>query len=312
MLDDEVVIRLLDHGTVRSTDGQALGRVGQLFRSDIDGEATWVSIDHGQAADGLQTLVPMAGSTVDGNDLQVAYPADAIAGAPQVAVGAAVSGEDERRVREFYAEDVTPQATAVDHERYAALDEDSMDDDSLADVAVHRRAAVEDRAPGDDRPSDDEDLPIDGPGPADGLEPARGATDGAPVTDVLSVVRSEEKLAVDTQWVPVRRARLEKFQVTETRTIEVEWTREDVRVVYEPLDHRSVESSAGAAQSPPTEPRPWVLMEERIVVTKEWVPAQTVRLVVDRVAGEQIVSEPVRKEQVELQAVDPVEPATSD
>ena len=49
-------------------------------------------------------------------------------------------------------------------------------------------------------------------------------------------------------------------------------------------------------------------MEERIVVTKEWVPAETVRLVVDRVTGDQQVTGTVRKEQVDL---DPVEPSRS-
>lgn len=237
MLDDEVVIRLLDHGVVRSADGRRLGRVGQLFRGDRDGESTWVSIDHGDDDHGLQTLVPMAGSTVRGDDLQVAYPADAITGAPQVAVGAPVSGEDERKVRAFYA-----------------------------------------------------------------LDTAAGSS-GAPA-DVVTMVRSEERLSVATQWVPVRRARLEKFEVTETRTIEVPWTREEVRVVYEPLDGNPAETAAPV----PGTPRPWVLMEERIVVTKEWVPAQTARLVVDRVSDEQQVTEAVRKEQVGL---DPVEPRSA-
>lgn len=228
MLDDEVVIRLLERGAVLSADGRRLGRVGQLFRSDTDGESTWVSIDAGDA--GMQTLVPMAGSTVEGDDLRVGYPAGAIIGAPQVAVGAPVSGDDERKVRAFY-------------------------------------------------------------------HPEPAGDPGAQ-TEVASVVRSEERLSVTSQWVPVRRARLEKFQVTETKTIEVPWIREDVRVVYEPLDGAAGEPVAGT-------PRPWVLQEERIVVTKEWVPAQTVWLAVDRVAGEQEVSEPVRIEQVVL---DPIEP----
>lgn len=254
MLDDEMVIALLDRGTVVSSDGRRLGRVGQLFRSDSDGESTWVSVDRGAGGGGLQTLVPMAGSTVDGDDLQVAYPAAAVDGAPQVAVGAPVSSDDERRIREFYALD-----------------------------------------------------PV-----ADG---------SAAPTDGVAVVRSEERLSVATQWVPVRRARLEKFQVTATRTIEVPWSREDVRVVYE--DMIGPDSTGGpvgadgshavAVGTTPVAdpPRPWVLMEERIVVTKEWIPVESVRLVVDRVAGEQEVTGPVRKEQVSLDLVDPAEPDTA-
>ncbi len=241
MLDDEVARRLLDHGAVRSADGLRLGRVGQLFRSDSDGESTWVSINSGDAGDGQQTLVPMAGSTVAGDDLQVAYPAEAITGAPQVAVGVPVSGDDEQRVRTFY-----------------------------------------------------------------GLDRATGSSDVHP--DVVSMVRSEERLSVATRWVPVRRARLERFQVTETRTIEVPWTREEVRIVYDELDATAGIAAPDEAAMEPTTgtPRPWVLNEERIVVTKEWVPAQSVRLVVDRVEGEQQVTEQVRKEQVTL---DPVEPS---
>jgi stress response protein YsnF len=253
MLDDEVVIRLLDHGTVQSADGLRLGRVGQLFRSDSDGESTWVSIDTGDA---LQTLVPMAGATVVGDDLRVAYPAAAVTGAPQVAVGAPVSGDDEQRVSAFYRLD----------------------------------------------------------------RPAGGDTAS---TDVLTVVRSEERLSVGTQWVPVRRARLEKFQVTETRTIEVPWTREDVRVVYDDLTGTeptgtqpttgAPTSSAPTSSEPTTSaPRPWVLMAERIVVTKEWVPAERVHLVVDRVAGEQDVTGSVRREQVALDHVDNVDRVDND
>ena len=252
MLDDEVVIRLLDHGAVRSADGRRLGRVGQLFRSDSDGESTWVSI----AADdsgGPQTLVPMTGSFVDGDDLQVAYPADAVTGAPQVAVGAPVSGDDQRRIRAFYALD------------------------GAADTA---------------------------------------AADTAARTDAVEVIRSEEQLSVATQWVPVRRARLEKFLVTQTRTIEVEWSREDVRVVDEPVEpavdgtahHPAADLDPATGRPVQATPQPWVLMEERIVVTKEWVPMERVRLVVDQVTGEQEVTGPVRKEQVDL---DPFEPAGS-
>lgn len=238
MLDDEVVITLLDHGTVVSADGQRLGRVGQLFRSDSDGESTWVSVDPGDAADALQTLVPMAGSAVDGDELRVAYPAAAVTGAPQVAVGAPVSADDEQRVRAFYALD---EAT------------DSIDS-------------------------------------------------AEPPTDVVDIVRSEERLSVGTRWVPVRRARLEKYQITETRTIEVPWSREEVRVVYDELDGAAAAVTDSGPTAPPVgaPPQPWVLMEERIVVTKEWVPVQQVRLVVDRVAGEREVTAEVRKEQITL------------
>lgn len=118
--------------------------------------------------------------------------------------------------------------------------------------------------------------------------------DDSPAT----VVRSEERLRLTTRRVPVRRARLQKFQVTESRTITVPVTRDEVRVVYEEIDD-------GAEGLPPDEPaaemRPWVLMEERIVVTKEKVPVETVRLVVESVTEQREITEAVRKEHVTLQ-----------
>ena len=112
-----------------------------------------------------------------------------------------------------------------------------------------------------------------------------------------SVVRSEERLHLSTRRIPVRRARLEKFQVTEMRTITVPVIRDDVRVVYDVIEN-------GSSDQIPSEPRaefrPWVLMEERIVITKEMVPVETVRLSVETVTEQREITEDVRKEQITL------------
>ena len=47
------------------------------------------------------------------------------------------------------------------------------------------------------------------------------------------LVRSEERLNVSTQRFTTGRARLEKYLITETRTITVEVTREEVRLVHD-------------------------------------------------------------------------------
>jgi len=114
---------------------------------------------------------------------------------------------------------------------------------------------------------------------------------------LASVVRSEERLHLSTRRIPVRRARLEKFQVTEMRTITVPVVREDVRVVYDEIENGSPDQ---IPSEPRAEFRPWVLMEERIVITKEMVPVETVRLAVETVTEQREITEAVRKEQITL------------
>ncbi len=122
-----------------------------------------------------------------------------------------------------------------------------------------------------------------------------------PADQPVVVTRSEEQLDVRTVNVPVGRARLERFQVTEMKTITVPVTREDVRVVYEPLEPGDTDRSAPHTF---TSGGPWVLTEERIVVTKDIVPVEIVQLVVDTVTEQRQVDETVRKEQVDIAQLD--------
>lgn len=118
-----------------------------------------------------------------------------------------------------------------------------------------------------------------------------------PNGDVVEMVRSEERLRVSTTRVPVRRARLERFEVTEMQTITVPVIREDVRIVYEPVDPAEdvAESSAPL--------RPLVLMQERVIVSTERVPVELVSMVVETVTEEQSVTADVRSEQVTMASV---------
>jgi hypothetical protein len=120
------------------------------------------------------------------------------------------------------------------------------------------------------------------------------ASDG----DDVEIIRSEERVRVDTVRVPVRRARLERFEVTEMQTITVPVVREDVRIVYEPIDPAQ---AALTDALPP--PRPLVLTQERVIVTTERVPVERVTLVVETVTQEQSVTEDVRIEQITLASI---------
>jgi uncharacterized protein (TIGR02271 family) len=118
-----------------------------------------------------------------------------------------------------------------------------------------------------------------------------------PATQGHSMVRSEERLLVATEAVPVARVRLRKYLVTEEQTFTVPVIREEVELDY--------------AEIPPTEQLPdgagllddiveVVRYEERVVVTKQVVAVERVRLVRRVITAEQVVTGQVRREVVDL------------
>jgi uncharacterized protein (TIGR02271 family) len=115
-----------------------------------------------------------------------------------------------------------------------------------------------------------------------------------------ALTRSEEELEVDTKQVPRGQASVRKQVVTEQqrRTVPVE--REELRVQREPITagegDRDAELSA--------DERTIELREEQPVVNKRVVPKERVRIGKEVVRDQEHVSEPVRKEQVEVDQPD--------
>ena len=124
--------------------------------------------------------------------------------------------------------------------------------------------------------------------------------------DAVEVVRSEERLRPAVERVPVRVARLEKFIVTERRTITVDVRHEEVRLVYDDLppgvDTSGLPSTTGPLPAV-------VLSEERVEVRKVVVPVERARLVVDRVTEQQEVTGVVRAERIAVEDGSPIRDA---
>jgi uncharacterized protein (TIGR02271 family) len=125
-----------------------------------------------------------------------------------------------------------------------------------------------------------------------------GHDTSGPNTD-SAMTRSEEKLNVGTETREAGRARLRKYVVTENVTTTVPVSHEEVRLEREPITdaNRDQAMSGGDLTS---EEHEVVLTEEQVVVNKETVPVERVRVDKQTVTGEQQVSEEVRKEQIEL------------
>jgi len=149
----------------------------------------------------------------------------------------------------------------------------------------------------------DDDVARTGQAPSGqerGLESDGAGYDTSGPTTDDAMTRSEEQLRVGTEKVQTGKARLRKYVVTENVATTVPVTREEVRVEREPI---TAANRRDAMEGPAIseEEHEVVLTEERVVVTKETVPVERVKLATDTVTEDQVVSEEVRKEQIETE-----------
>lgn len=126
-----------------------------------------------------------------------------------------------------------------------------------------------------------------------------GHDTSGPDTD-SAMTRSEEQVHVGTEKVETGRARLRKYVVTENVTTTVPVSREEVRLEREPITDAN-RGDAVSGGDITEEEHEVVLTEERVVVNKETVPVERVRVDKDTITEEQQVDETVRKEQIELE-----------
>lgn len=134
-----------------------------------------------------------------------------------------------------------------------------------------------------------------------GTEPGRGGPQGRETDGAMT--RSEERLNVGTESVPVGRARLRKYVVTENVTRTVPVSHEEVRLEREPVTDANRDAALSGTDITEAE-HEVQLNAERPVVTKETVPVERVRLATESVAGEEQISEEVRKERIDEPEVD--------
>ncbi len=124
-----------------------------------------------------------------------------------------------------------------------------------------------------------------------------GHDTSGPTTDD-AMTRSEEELQVGTRQREAGRARLHKHVVTEMVTKTVPVQREEVRIEREPI----TDANRGQALDGPDiseEEHEVVLHEDEVVVDKETVAKERVRLGTETVTEDHEVSEQVRKEYIE-------------
>lgn len=267
-------IRDLFSATAFDNAGDKLGGVKEIFVDDNTGQPTFVEVAHGLF--GLSSsVVPLRGHSLRDEELHLAFSKDRIKDAPDLDVVHALSPEDQNRVYEHFG-----LTGITDTERYetgTTAHDDSHRDLHHNDAATERHQATE-------------------------RYQATDATTGKDATDSNSLIRSEERLNVEKERVASGEARLRKYVVEDTETVEVPVTREEVRVERTPIDgasHNGSLRNAGLSE----EEASVTLHEERVTVNKESVPVEEVALHKDSVRDTERITEDVRKEKIDVDGI---------
>jgi uncharacterized protein (TIGR02271 family) len=115
-----------------------------------------------------------------------------------------------------------------------------------------------------------------------------------------AMTRSEEEVSVGTRSQEGGRARLRKYVVTEQVTKTVPVRKEMATLETEPITEGNVDA-ATSGKDISEEEHEVVLSEEQVVVDKQVVPKERVRLGKETVTSDQEVTEEVRKERIETE-----------
>jgi uncharacterized protein (TIGR02271 family) len=131
---------------------------------------------------------------------------------------------------------------------------------------------------------------------ADRADLAVGHDASGPTAD-NAITRSEEELEVGVRTRETGRARMRKYIETKDVTTTVPVQHEEVRLEREPITDADAAMAGGDIAE---EEHEVTLHEEEPVVSKHVVPKERVRMDVDTVTEQATVTEPVRKEVIEV------------
>ncbi len=260
-------IKDLFNATAVDRDGEKLGSVKEVFLDERSGQPSFVEVNHGLF--GMSSsLVPLRGHRLNGEELQLAFAKDRISDAPSLDVENGMTPEEQTRIYEHYG-----LTSADEGERYT--------DAGAGLTTNHEDRGVEGHKVGETERT--------------------AATDRDHVankgTNNDEMVLSEERMNVSKDKVETGRARLRKYTVTDTESVDVPVTREEVRVERTPIDEKDAANYKGNigddAEASVT------LHEERVNVSKEEVPVEKVGLSKEQVTETQRHTEELRHEELD-------------
>lgn len=296
-------IKDLFNATAYDKDGEKLGDVNEVFVDDQSGQPTFVEVNHGLF--GMNSsLVPLRGHDFSGDDLKLGFSKDRIKDAPDFDSDKPLTPEAQSDIFKHYglenAHDVTDYKDSnLDSKRDAQAGADK-DHNLTAGAGAAGAGAGVAGAHADEKKAathtTDDAATERKAGVADDAAAARTNNDG-------ELIRSEEQLNVNKERVATGEARLRKYVVTDTESVEVPVEREEVRVERTPINAEDAKNYNGSI-SGDSEEASVTLHEERVNVNKETVPVEKINLKKDTVRDTEAHTEELRKEQIDTDGVD--------
>lgn len=301
-------IKDLFNATAYDKDGEKLGDVNEVFVDDQSGQPTFVEVNHGLF--GMNSsLVPLRGHDFSGDDLKLGFSKDRIKDAPDFDSDKPLTPEAQSDIFKHYgldnAHDVTDYKDSnLDSKRDVQAGADKNHNLTAGAGAAGAGAGVAGAgvagAHADEKKAathtTDDAATERKAGVADDAAAARTNNDG-------ELIRSEEQLNVNKERVATGEARLRKYVVTDTESVEVPVEREEVRVERTPINAEDAKNYNGSI-SGDSEEASVTLHEERVNVNKETVPVEKINLKKDTVRDTETHTEELRKEQIDTDGVD--------
>jgi uncharacterized protein (TIGR02271 family) len=292
---DQASVPSLMGSTVRDSSGDKIGKVGQVYLDDTTGQPEWVTVKTGLFGT-KENFVPLAAARVEGDELVVDVPKAKVTDAPKLDEDGHLSEEQETELYAYYgvSQGSFGRQSGQTDTGYAAGTTTDTSYETTTTTGGYDTAAA---TGGYDAAASRGDR--DGDGVYDDVErSAVGHDTSGPTTDD-AMTRSEEHLVAGTQQAEVGRARLRKYVVTDTETVQVPVSREEVRLEREPITDANADA-AYSGKDISEEEHEVTLHAERPVVSTETEAVERVRLGKETVTDTETVSGEVRKEQIEL------------
>lgn len=277
-------IKDLFNATAYDKTGDKLGSVKEVFVDEQSGQPTFVEVNHGLF--GMNSsLVPLRGHDFTGDELKLAFSKDRIENAPEFDSDKPLTPEAQADIFKHYdlenAQDVTTYRDERDER--AGVAGAGVAGAGVAGAGAHAKeeTAATDRVDTD----------------------RATATGNGVSNNEGEVIRSEERLDVNKERVATGEARLRKYVVTDTETVEVPVEREEVRVERTPISEADAANYTGTIGDNGAEEASVTLHEERVNVEKKTVPVEKVNLSKETIKDTETHTEDLRKEQIDTDGI---------
>ncbi len=236
------------------SDGNKIGRVGQIYLDDQSGQPAWATVNTGLFGTS-ESFVPLTEASYSGDRLTVPYDKDRVKGAPNVSEDGHLSPEEEQTLYEYYGmgytNEYTDTTTTTETRGVVGNDTSGPETDSAMTRSEEQlRVGKTSEETGRARlrkyvvsENVSETVPLTKERAVLEREPITDANmgdamDGPAISEEEhEVTLTEERPVVEKTVTPVERVRLDKEAVTTQETVTDEVRSERVEVEGDVVDN---------------------------------------------------------------------------